>query len=110
MMNSLNSYHYFTTRAASLVIILLHLFLSLVSSFNQAPQPSSISRRGMLFEEKNRLGSIPPSCHNKCNQCHPCMSVQVPTLPSHDRIHPDLNRAIPLSFSDPSYQVKRLLI
>ncbi|KAL5556273.1 hypothetical protein UlMin_038509 [Ulmus minor] len=36
---------------------------------------------GLLFEEKTRLGSTPPSCHNKCNSCHPCMAVQVPTLP-----------------------------
>ncbi|KAJ7945421.1 EPIDERMAL PATTERNING FACTOR-like protein [Quillaja saponaria] len=105
MMNSLNSYHYFTTRTASIVIILLHLFLSLVSSLNQAPQPPSISSRGVLVE-KSRLGSIPPSCHNKCNDCHPCMAVQVPTLPRHDRIHPGLTRAIPSSFFDPSHQGK----
>ncbi|KAL5556069.1 hypothetical protein UlMin_038305 [Ulmus minor] len=37
--------------------------------------------KGLLFEEKTRLGSTPPSCHNKCNSCHPCMAVQVPTLP-----------------------------
>ena len=46
----------------------------------------------LLFEEKNRLGSIPPSCHNKCNECHPCMAVQVPTLPNHDPVQPDLTK------------------
>ncbi|CAA0838165.1 EPIDERMAL PATTERNING FACTOR-like protein 1 [Striga hermonthica] len=37
---------------------------------------------------KARLGSTPPSCHNKCNQCHPCMAVQVPTMPGHERVEP----------------------
>nr|GLL19065.1 hypothetical protein DM860_004741 [Ipomoea trifida] len=41
------------------------------------------STQDLVVEEKTRLGSTPPSCHNKCNQCHPCMAVQVPTLPSH---------------------------
>lgn len=41
--------------------------------------------QGLLFEEKNRLGSAPPTCHNKCNQCHPCMAVQVP---SHEHVQP----------------------
>ncbi|KAH0714199.1 hypothetical protein KY284_007104 [Solanum tuberosum] len=35
------------------------------------------------MEEKTRLGSMPPSCYNKCNQCHPCVAAQVPTTPSH---------------------------
>ncbi|CAN4114899.1 unnamed protein product [Withania somnifera] len=43
------------------------------------------STKGSLMEEKTRLGSIPPSCYNKCNQCHPCMAAQVPTTPSHNR-------------------------
>ncbi|KAL2991179.1 hypothetical protein AAZX31_11G245600 [Glycine max] len=33
---------------------------------------------------------MPPTCHNKCNQCHPCMAVQVPTSPNHERVHPGL--------------------
>ncbi|CAN6479914.1 unnamed protein product [Victoria cruziana] len=36
-------------------------------------------------EQKSRLGSTPPSCHNKCNMCNPCMAVQVPTLPTHQQ-------------------------
>ncbi|KAK8968969.1 EPIDERMAL PATTERNING FACTOR-like protein 1 [Platanthera guangdongensis] len=32
-------------------------------------------------EEKIRLGSMPPSCHNRCNTCKPCTAVEVPTLP-----------------------------
>ncbi|CAA0831838.1 EPIDERMAL PATTERNING FACTOR-like protein 1 [Striga hermonthica] len=39
-------------------------------------------------EEKARLGSTPPSCHNKCNQCHPCAAVQVPAQPSRSRVDP----------------------
>lgn len=38
--------------------------------------------KGMLMEDKIRLGSIPPSCHNRCNACNPCTAIQVPTLPS----------------------------
>ncbi|PIN12917.1 hypothetical protein CDL12_14465 [Handroanthus impetiginosus] len=44
--------------------------------------------RGLLVEEKARLGSMPPSCYNKCNQCQPCTAEQVPTLPSHHRFEP----------------------
>ncbi|KAH7652819.1 hypothetical protein IHE45_19G042200 [Dioscorea alata] len=35
----------------------------------------------MVQERKFRIGSTPPSCHNRCNSCSPCMAVQVPTLP-----------------------------
>ncbi|KAJ1381996.1 Epidermal patterning factor protein [Sesbania bispinosa] len=70
-------------------ILLPHLFCP-VSSFNQ-PHPA-IPPRDQLFEEKNRLGSIPPTCHNKCNQCHPCMAVQVPNSPNHDKAKPGLNQ------------------
>lgn len=38
-----------------------------------------------LVEDKARLGSTPPSCHNRCNGCHPCMPTQVPTLPTRSR-------------------------
>ncbi|XP_019464698.1 PREDICTED: EPIDERMAL PATTERNING FACTOR-like protein 1 [Lupinus angustifolius] len=90
-MASLNSYKYFTTTTTTfLIIVLLHYMLCLVSCYNQ-PQPA-ISSRDLLFEEKNRLGSIPPSCHNKCNDCHPCMAVQVPSLPGHEPLKPDLTK------------------
>lgn len=66
-------------------------------------------QQGLSFEEKTRLGSTPPSCHNKCNGCHPCMAVQVPTFPSrHDRFQPGLSKAISttdddsMQFFDPS--------
>jgi Epidermal patterning factor proteins len=36
--------------------------------------------QGVMMEDKTRLGSIPPSCHNCCNTCNPCTAVQVPSL------------------------------
>lgn len=62
--------------------------------------------QGLLFEEKTRLGSTPPSCHNKCNQCHPCMAVQVPTIPSHETVQSGLTVTIsPMQvFFEPSPQ------
>ncbi|XWS41599.1 hypothetical protein CRYUN_Cryun17cG0095800 [Craigia yunnanensis] len=61
-------------------------------------------QQGLSFEEKTRLGSTLPSCHNKCDGCHPCMAIQVPTLPSHDRFQPGLSKAITnsMQFFDPS--------
>ncbi|KAK4780682.1 hypothetical protein SAY87_016788 [Trapa incisa] len=54
------------------------------------------------MEEKVRLGSTPPSCYNKCNGCHPCLAVQVPTLP----ISPSL-QADPVDLVDPSHGPSR---
>ncbi|KHN31386.1 EPIDERMAL PATTERNING FACTOR-like protein 1 [Glycine soja] len=71
-----------------LITFLLHHLLCPVSCFNQ-PQ-HAIPPPDPLCEEKNRLGSMPPTCHNKCNRCHPCMAVQVPASPSHERVHPGL--------------------
>ncbi|KAK3031630.1 hypothetical protein RJ639_037378 [Escallonia herrerae] len=97
MTTSLNSLILSTT---TIFITLLYL-LSPASSFLQ--KHSSDATRGLLFEEKTRLGSTPPSCHNRCNQCHPCTAVQVPTLPSHDRVQQGrLSRAVPLDYYDPS--------
>ncbi|KDP29709.1 hypothetical protein JCGZ_18644 [Jatropha curcas] len=62
-------------------LLLLLLLFSPFSSLNY-------QHRSLLFEEKTRLGSTPPSCHNKCNGCHPCMAVQVPSIPSHHRVKP----------------------
>ncbi|KAF3331193.1 EPIDERMAL PATTERNING FACTOR-like protein 1 [Carex littledalei] len=59
------------------LIILLNLLLS---STCARTTPLS-SPEGMLMEDKIRLGSIPPSCHNRCNACNPCTAIQVPTLP-----------------------------
>ncbi|KAL2332755.1 hypothetical protein Fmac_013968 [Flemingia macrophylla] len=87
-MASLNSIQNSTTITVLFIItvtFLLHHLLCPVSCFNQpqhAPDP--------LCEEKSRLGSSPPTCYNKCNQCHPCMAVQVPSVPSHTQVHPCL--------------------
>ncbi|XP_043722198.1 EPIDERMAL PATTERNING FACTOR-like protein 1 isoform X2 [Telopea speciosissima] len=68
-----------------LVITLLHHQLSPASCLLHQQPPSSLAPQ-LLIEDKTRLGSTPPSCHNKCNECHPCTAVQVPTLPNHDRV------------------------
>nr|XP_027076733.1 EPIDERMAL PATTERNING FACTOR-like protein 1 [Coffea arabica] len=67
------------------VITFLHL-LSTTSCLNHNQPPDTV--QGLLVEEKTRLGSTPPSCYNKCNNCHPCMAVQVPTMPSHSQLKP----------------------
>ncbi|CAL5214394.1 unnamed protein product [Lathyrus oleraceus] len=67
------------------ILLLLHHFLHPASSSIHQP-------RELLYEEKNKLGSIPPSCHSKCNECHPCMAVQVPSLPNHDSLPPHLTK------------------
>ncbi|KAL1209043.1 EPIDERMAL PATTERNING FACTOR-like protein 1 [Cardamine amara subsp. amara] len=69
------------------IVLLLLLFVFIppqVSSFLQHVQPPN-SPQVALIEDKARLGSTPPSCHNRCNNCHPCMAIQVPTLPSRNR-------------------------
>ncbi|XWS29545.1 hypothetical protein CRYUN_Cryun24cG0038100 [Craigia yunnanensis] len=90
----------------SALVISLCFFLLLLSpaSCLRQQQPPSPPGRGLSFEEKTRLGSTPPSCHNKCNGCHPCMAVQVPTLPSHDRFQPGLSKVITnsMQFFNPS--------
>ncbi|KAK7359000.1 hypothetical protein VNO77_00943 [Canavalia gladiata] len=99
-MASLDSYHYSRTITTLLLIILMVIHLLCPVSSSNQPQPA-ISPRELLFEEKNRLGSIPPSCHNKCNDCHPCMAVQVPTMPGHDLV-PDLTKTASVkSFLNP---------
>ncbi|KAL3728706.1 hypothetical protein ACJRO7_033310 [Eucalyptus globulus] len=86
-----------TCTAAPLLFLLLLLCLLLLP-------PPSFPRQGLSFEEKTRLGSTPPSCHNKCNGCHPCMAVQVPSLPAaggrEKRKREEASR--PAEFVDPS--------
>ncbi|KAL0449231.1 UNVERIFIED_CONTAM: EPIDERMAL PATTERNING FACTOR-like protein 1 [Sesamum latifolium] len=70
----------------SIALAILALFFLLSSAHCFSPADSF---KGLVVVgEKTRLGSTPPSCHNKCNECHPCMAVQVPTLPSHNRVPP----------------------
>ncbi|KAL1820399.1 hypothetical protein DCAR_0416732 [Daucus carota subsp. sativus] len=83
------------------IILLLHLLLS--PSFCLDSQDST---EGLTFEEKTRLGSTPPSCHNKCNQCHPCMAAQVPSLTTQNGpVQPRPRRQAtthPLDYYDPT--------
>ncbi|RAL46462.1 hypothetical protein DM860_004741 [Cuscuta australis] len=87
----------------SLFIPLLFHLLSPSHCLNIKHHHSLSSTRPdtLLAEEKTRLGSTPPSCHNKCNQCHPCMAAQVPTLPSHGRARPGgAARVLPVDYFD----------
>ncbi|XP_021897425.1 EPIDERMAL PATTERNING FACTOR-like protein 1 [Carica papaya] len=86
IMNSLNSVLSIYTKTITFSIILLLLSPVLGSLTHDHLQPPP-SPRELLIEDKTRLGSTPPSCHNKCNGCHPCMAVQVPSnLPSENRV------------------------
>lgn len=69
---SLRSHYFLFTLALLLNFFILGLCVD--KSPLSAPQ-------AMLMEDKIRLGSTPPSCHNRCNTCNPCTAVQVPTLP-----------------------------
>ncbi|XP_055808865.1 EPIDERMAL PATTERNING FACTOR-like protein 1 [Solanum dulcamara] len=73
-------------------IIIAFLLLLLLSpntySLNPIKHETLDSTKDVLAEEKSRLGSMPPSCYNKCNQCHPCRAIQVPSLPSHNGVEP----------------------
>ncbi|KAJ8540158.1 hypothetical protein K7X08_026547 [Anisodus acutangulus] len=73
-----------------IVIAFLLLLLLSPNSYSLNPKHETLdSTKDVSVEEKSRLGSLPPSCYNKCNQCHPCMAVQVPSLPSHNRVGPN---------------------
>ncbi|KAL2246617.1 EPIDERMAL PATTERNING FACTOR-like protein 1 [Sesamum indicum] len=67
------------------LILALFVLIFSPSSYSSKHKHSSNTFRGFEVEKKARLGSTPPSCHNKCNQCHPCTPVQVPTLPQGHR-------------------------
>ncbi|KAF5198151.1 Haloacid dehalogenase-like hydrolase domain-containing protein [Thalictrum thalictroides] len=68
-------------QTTTLVVFVLHLLYFEASCFDQQP-PSALPQEKLLTEEKMRLGSRPPSCYNRCSECHPCMAVQVPTIPN----------------------------
>ncbi|KAL3524781.1 hypothetical protein ACH5RR_013153 [Cinchona calisaya] len=87
---AMTSFLALTLSTIFVVITLLHL-LSPTSCLSHKQSQDTI--QGLLVEDKTRLGSTPPSCHNKCNNCHPCMAVQVPTMPSHNQVKPRLTRA-----------------
>ncbi|WOL19942.1 hypothetical protein Cni_G28744 [Canna indica] len=62
-------------------LLLIFTTLLLVSCTDN----SRLSSPELVEEDKFRLGSTPPSCHNRCNLCNPCMAVQVPTLPRSEK-------------------------
>ncbi|KAL3630194.1 hypothetical protein CASFOL_023178 [Castilleja foliolosa] len=74
------------------------LFLVSFSYSLNHKQPLDNFRGFVAAAEKTRLGSTPPSCYSKCNECHPCMAVQVPTLPSHNRVEPSSSQEKPLGY------------
>ncbi|OWM65642.1 EPIDERMAL PATTERNING FACTOR-like protein 1 [Punica granatum] len=97
--NQLSSYLLLCTSLSLFFFLLLFLIIIIIPSLffhlHSSPSsshfhhwqllqhhPSSTHHRVLLaMEEKARLGSTPPSCYNKCNGCHPCLAVQVPSLP-----------------------------
>uniref|UniRef100_A0A7C9DCQ8 Epidermal patterning factor-like protein n=1 Tax=Opuntia streptacantha TaxID=393608 RepID=A0A7C9DCQ8_OPUST len=95
-----NSSPFFLYLLPMIALLCFPLFSSPVFSISihdHSPDPP----RGLLFEDKTRLGSTPPSCYNKCNQCHPCTAVQVPSLSTVHRVQPPAGAAI--SESDSFY-------
>ncbi|XP_057499979.1 EPIDERMAL PATTERNING FACTOR-like protein 1 [Actinidia eriantha] len=100
---AMNSIKLFRTTATIIVVaLLIHLLSPILCSDQPKQPPDTDTTRDLLFEGKTRLGSAPPSCHNKCNQCHPCLAIQVPTMPTHVEFQPGLNRVRPTEFYDTS--------
>ncbi|KAJ0233945.1 EPIDERMAL PATTERNING FACTOR-like protein 1 [Hirschfeldia incana] len=67
--------------------LFLLVFISPQVSSSLQPEPPSYTQVA-LVEDKARLGSRPPTCHSRCNGCHPCMPTQVPSLPGRSRVEP----------------------
>nr|DAD41090.1 TPA_asm: hypothetical protein HUJ06_015413 [Nelumbo nucifera] len=87
----------------TVILTVLHLLNSPASCVDpQRPPSVSLEVKGLITEEKTRLGSTPPTCHNKCNECHPCIAVQVPTLPERNRYPPSFGRTNPMGYLESS--------
>lgn len=86
------------------IIIIIPLFFCPLFSSPVFPSSDPPRVQGLLMEQKTRLGSTPPSCYNKCNGCHPCTAVKVPTSPSLRRNQPRMTykgrRPIPGAISE----------
>ncbi|KAF8729876.1 hypothetical protein HU200_017336 [Digitaria exilis] len=65
-------------RRALLAAVFLGFVLGAATSIRTVTSSSS---QNLLAEDKSRLGSTPPSCHNRCSACNPCTPVQVTTVP-----------------------------
>ncbi|GJM86899.1 hypothetical protein PR202_ga02799 [Eleusine coracana subsp. coracana] len=64
-------------RRALLAAVILSFLLGVATSI----RTTAFSPSQNLVEDKSRLGSRPPSCHNRCSACNPCTPVQVTTTP-----------------------------
>ncbi|KAL6912105.1 hypothetical protein ACP4OV_000910 [Aristida adscensionis] len=69
-------------RRALLAAVLLSFLLGAATGGRTVASHSSSQS---LAEDKSRLGSTPPSCHNRCSACNPCTPVQVTTVPGPGR-------------------------
>ncbi|OEL18055.1 hypothetical protein BAE44_0020927 [Dichanthelium oligosanthes] len=61
--------------------LLAAVFLGFVLGAATSIRTPTFSSSQNLAEDKSRLGSTPPSCHNRCSACNPCTPVQVTTVP-----------------------------
>ncbi|KAL6633518.1 hypothetical protein ACP70R_026189 [Stipagrostis hirtigluma subsp. patula] len=68
-------------RRALLAAVLLSFLLGAANCI----RTTTLSSSQNLAEDKSRLGSTPPSCHNRCSACNPCTPVQVTTVPGSSR-------------------------
>ncbi|KAK4366971.1 hypothetical protein RND71_014851 [Anisodus tanguticus] len=93
---------FFSIKATIIALFFLLIFLSPSYCLYHHKHKSQDYTKGLLGEKKTRLGSIPPSCYNKCNQCHPCMAVQVPTTLSHHPVEPSRVKDMPMEYFDSS--------
>nr|KYP47779.1 hypothetical protein KK1_030543 [Cajanus cajan] len=78
-----------TSKPKALILPLIIIFIlnhtCLVHSRNMAtspsPAPESIAPASLSPQEERkgnpRLGSFPATCQTKCNQCKPCVPVEV---------------------------------
>lgn len=113
-MNYFIKFHPFPTNiniTKIVIIVVTYLLLyshSPANCFAQIHSPPSDTTGSSLFEGKTRLGSTPPTCHNKCNQCHPCQSVQVPSMPSHQRFQLSRHQVDSMDYYEPSPTYKPL--
>uniref|UniRef100_A0ACD5Z7C4 Uncharacterized protein n=1 Tax=Avena sativa TaxID=4498 RepID=A0ACD5Z7C4_AVESA len=70
------------------------MFLSfLLGAWTCSRATPTLSTFQNLSEDKSRLGSTPPSCHNRCNACNPCKPVQVATTLPSGSSRPSTSRA-----------------
>ncbi|KAL7131580.1 hypothetical protein ABFS83_12G012900 [Erythranthe nasuta] len=83
-MNSLVSLISFNSIIFITAIFFLIISPSYCSNHKHRPDTFMV----LLVDEKARMGSMPPSCHNKCNNCHPCTAAEEPTLPGNHRVDP----------------------